>query len=334
MKAKVIVLEDLSQDELLGIIGLNDEKLRLIEKHFNTEISVRDTNFLVTCDKETSKTIKSLLLTLLKILRNSGQLSKCDILSELESTKTSEDLSIYRTKIAKTSNGKPVYTKSRNQHNYCDKIKKYDLSFGLGPAGSGKTFLAVAMAVDAYQKKQVQKIVITRPIVEAGENLGFLPGDLKEKVDPYLRPIYDALNDLLGVEQTEKLIEKKVIEIAPLAYMRGRTLENAFIILDEAQNTTKEQMKMFLTRLGENSKMVVTGDESQVDLPRKVQSGLLHAVHALKNVEEISFTLFTTSDVVRHPIVKKIITNYARLDEVHPEGKYLALPTDFIDKVQ
>ena len=190
-----------------------------------------------------------------------------------------------------------------------------DLVFGIGPAGTGKTYLAVVIGVSLLKKNIVRKIILTRPVVEAGENLGFLPGDLKEKVDPYLRPLYDALYDVLGLEQTEKMIERGIIEIAPLAYMRGRTLEDAYIILDEAQNTTKQQMKMFLTRLGFNSKMVVTGDETQIDLPKPVKSGLKHAKEILHDVKGIEFVQFETVDVVRHTLVQKIIESYEKTGE-------------------
>lgn len=207
-----------------------------------------------------------------------------------------------------------IYPKTLGQKDYYFALKNNDVVFGIGPAGTGKTYLAVVFAVDALKNNVVKKIVLTRPAVEAGENLGFLPGDLKEKVDPYLRPLYDALHDMLGVEQTERLIEKGVIEIAPLAYMRGRTLEDAYVILDEAQNTTDNQMKMFLTRLGFNSKMIITGDVTQIDLPRGVESGLIKALRILKGVKGISFVELTALDVVRHPVVQRIIERY--------EGKY------------
>ena len=203
-----------------------------------------------------------------------------------------------------------IYPKTLGQKEYYYALKNNDVVFGIGPAGTGKTYLAVVFAVDALKNNLVKKIVLTRPAVEAGENLGFLPGDLKEKVDPYLRPLYDALHDMLGVEQTERLIEKGVIEIAPLAYMRGRTLEDAYVILDEAQNTTDNQMKMFLTRLGFNSKMIITGDVTQIDLPRGVESGLVRAMDILNNVKGISFIYLTAMDVVRHPVVQRIIERY------------------------
>jgi phosphate starvation-inducible PhoH-like protein len=217
---------------------------------------------------------------------------------------------LYNEEIAKTAKGKSIKVKTIGQRYYIQAIKKQDLVFGIGPAGTGKTYLAVVMAINALKNGHVKRIILTRPAVEAGESLGFLPGDLKEKVDPYLRPLYDALHDLLGMEQTQRMIERGTIEIAPLAYMRGRTLEDAFVILDEAQNTTEAQMKMFLTRLGFGSKMVITGDRTQIDLPKGMKSGLVRVEEILKNVKGLSFVYFEQSDVVRHPLVAKIITAY------------------------
>ena len=214
--------------------------------------------------------------------------------------------------VAFTSRGKPVKCKTLGQKKYVDSIKKNTVVFGVGPAGTGKTYLAVCLAVSAFKGKQVEKIVLTRPAVEAGEKLGFLPGDLQTKVDPYLRPLYDALQEMFGLETYAKLMEKGVIEVAPLAYMRGRTLSNAFIILDEAQNTTCEQMKMFLTRMGEGSKVVVTGDVTQIDLPEGKRSGLKHAVSVLKNIEGVETVTLTAKDVVRHPLVMAIVHAYER----------------------
>ena len=208
-----------------------------------------------------------------------------------------------------------VKARTSNQSDYISKISSHDVSFGIGPAGTGKTYLAVAAAVDALERNEIRRIILTRPAVEAGEKLGFLPGDLSQKVDPYLRPLYDALFEMLGFEKVEKLIERQIIEIAPLAYMRGRTLNDSFIILDEAQNTTVEQMKMFLTRIGFNSKAVITGDPSQIDLPRNVRSGLKHAIEVLKGIEEIGFTFFEASDVVRHPVVAAIVNAYDAYDK-------------------
>jgi phosphate starvation-inducible PhoH-like protein len=222
--------------------------------------------------------------------------------------------------------GKKVLApKTVNQRRYVDAIENHDLTFGIGPAGTGKTYLAVAMAVSAYLNKHVSRIVLTRPAVEAGERLGFLPGTLQEKIDPYLRPLYDALFDMIDSDKVEKLLERNVIEIAPLAFMRGRTLNDCFIILDEAQNTTSEQMKMVLTRQGFNSKMVVTGDQTQVDLPAGKKSGLLHAAEVLRGVEGIAIVNFDDKDVVRHPLVQRIVKAYDRYNEMIGAGRQLAL---------
>ena len=217
--------------------------------------------------------------------------------------------------VAITYRGKPIRSKTVGQRKYVNFIKKKTITFGIGPAGTGKTYLAVAMAVNSFKAKQVEKIILTRPAVEAGEKLGFLPGDLQEKVNPYLRPLYDALQEMLGIDSYSKMMEKGVIEIAPLAYMRGRTLNNAFIILDEAQNTTKEQIKMFLTRLGENSKMVITGDLTQIDLPDGKVSGLKHATRILQGIDEIGIMRCGEKDVVRHPLVQLIVKAYQTHEE-------------------
>ena len=221
-----------------------------------------------------------------------------------------EFVMMYEEELLKDRNGKPIRPKNIGQSRYIAAIRKSDVVFGVGPAGTGKTYLAIVMAIAALKKGEVQRIILTRPAVEAGESLGFLPGDLKEKVDPYLRPMYDALHQIFGVEHTNRLLERGVIEIAPLAYMRGRTLDDAFVILDEAQNTTISQMKMFLTRLGFNSKMIVNGDTSQVDLPRGQVSGLIHAERTLQGIKKIRFVNFEAGDVVRHPVVAEIIEAY------------------------
>ncbi|MBR0131361.1 MAG: PhoH family protein, partial [Firmicutes bacterium] len=221
--------------------------------------------------------------------------------------------------ICYTFRGKPLKAKTIGQKEYVKAIRKNDICFGVGPAGTGKTYIAVAMAINSLKNKDVEKIILARPAVEAGERLGFLPGDLQEKVDPYLRPLYDALYDILGREAALRLKEKETIEVVPLAYMRGRTLDNAFIILDEAQNATKEQMKMFLTRMGFGSKMIITGDVTQIDLPRGKRSGLIDAMHVLEGVEGIAFCRLTDSDVVRHPLVRKIVNAYDRYLSEHPE---------------
>ncbi len=221
-------------------------------------------------------------------------------------------VAMYEEEILKDHHGRAIRIKNVGQKKYVEAVRKRDIIFGIGPAGTGKTFLAVVMAVSALKKGEVQKIILTRPAVEAGESLGFLPGDLKEKVDPYLRPVYDALYQVFGMEHTNRLMERGVIEIAPLAYMRGRTLDDAFVILDEAQNTTIAQMKMFLTRLGFNSRMIVNGDTSQIDLPKGVASGLIHAEKTLQSIDKIAFVHFDAGDVVRHPVVAQIIRAYEK----------------------
>ena len=223
--------------------------------------------------------------------------------------------------VAVTAKGRPIHPKTLGQKEYLSAIRANSITFGVGPAGTGKTYLAVAMAVKAFKSKDVSRIILTRPAVEAGEKLGFLPGDLQNKVDPYLRPLYDALFEMLGFEKVEKLIERNVIEVAPLAYMRGRTLNDAFIILDESQNTTIEQMKMFLTRIGFNSKAVITGDVTQIDLPRSTKSGLRHAIEVLAEVDEISFNFFHSEDVVRHPVVARIVNAYEAWEEADQKRK-------------
>ena len=230
-----------------------------------------------------------------------------------EESEKSEDLIVTRKKSVKP--------RGKNQIGYVREVRANDINFGIGPAGTGKTYLAVACAVEALEQERIRRILLVRPAVEAGEKLGFLPGDLSQKIDPYLRPLYDALYEMLGFERVEKLIEKNIIEVAPLAYMRGRTLNDAFIILDESQNTTVEQMKMFLTRIGFGSTVVVTGDITQVDLPHKTKSGLRHILDVLVDVEGISFTHFTSKDVVRHPLVQRIVEAYDRYEASHDQGR-------------
>lgn len=250
----------------------------------------------------------------MKLLNQGINLSEADIVSAVKMAEKGtleyfQDL--YSNTLLKDRAGRPIRVKNYSQRQYVQMIKNNDLTFGIGPAGTGKTYLAVVMAVAALKRREVDRLILTRPAVEAGESLGFLPGDLKEKVDPYLRPIYDALNSILGAEHVERLIERGVIEIAPLAYMRGRTLDKAFVILDEAQNTTRAQMKMFLTRLGFGSKMIVNGDASQIDLPKgHSQSGLVDAENRLKGLPHIAFVNFDANDVVRHPVVSEIIRAY------------------------
>ncbi len=261
------------------------------------------------CVKEAAETIEALLRFVRAGERvNEGRAAYC---LELVKDGRAKEISVLSSAaIAVTSKGKQIKCKTLGQRAYVDAIEKNAVTFGVGPAGTGKTYLAVCLAVSAFKSKQVEKIILTRPAVEAGEKLGFLPGDLQTKVDPYLRPLYDALQEMLGAETYTKLMERGTIEVAPLAYMRGRTLSSSFIILDEAQNTTKEQMKMFLTRMGEGSKVVVTGDATQIDLPNGKESGLLHAIEILKDVEGIRVCRLTDRDVVRHPLVMRIVRAY------------------------
>ena len=298
-------------DETISVVGHHDKHLKIFEDYYNVEISLRGDQLYLFGDEKKAEIIRQVLLALVELHRKGKEITERDVLYAIKMNEQHrlgelESLFDERYKIIKTIQGKTIYAKTFNQKEYYRKIQDNDLVFGIGPAGTGKTYLAVVIGVALLKKNIVRKIILTRPVVEAGENLGFLPGDLKEKVDPYLRPLYDALYDVLGLEQTEKMIERGIIEIAPLAYMRGRTLEDAYIILDEAQNTTKQQMKMFLTRLGFNSKMVVTGDETQIDLPKPVKSGLKHAKEILSDVKGIEFVQFETVDVVRHTLVQKI----------------------------
>ena len=309
-----VKLEEYSVAQLNNICGNHDENFKMIEDALKVEISLRGDELSLTGkDSESFEEAKKVIFALLKLVSKGINISRRDVIYALKLVK--EDKlnridELYNVKITKTASGKMIYPKTLGQKEYYYASKNNDVVFGIGPAGTGKTYLAVVFAVDALKNNLVKKIVLTRPAVEAGENLGFLPGDLKEKVDPYLRPLYDALHDMLGVEQTERLIERGVIEIAPLAYTRGRTLEDAYVILDEAQNTTDNQMKMFLTRLGFNSKMIITGDVTQIDLPRGVESGLVRAMDILNNVKGISFIHLTAMDVVRHPVVQRIIERY------------------------
>ena len=307
-------------DETISVVGHHDKHLKIFEDYYNVEISLRGDQLYLFGDEKKAEIIRQVLLALVELHRKGKEITERDVLYAIKMNEQHrlgelESLFDERYKIIKTIQGKTIYAKTFNQKEYYRKIQDNDLVFGIGPAGTGKTYLAGVIGVALLKKNIVRKIILTRPVVEAGENLGFLPGDLKEKVAPYLRPLYDALYDVLGLEQTEKMIERGIIEIAPLAYMRGRTLEDAYIILDEAQNTTKQQMKMFLTRLGFNSKMVVTGDETQIDLPKPVKSGLKHAKEILSDVKGIEFVQFETVDVVRHTLVQKIIESYEKTGE-------------------
>lgn len=310
---EIVKLEAYNIEQLVNLSGVKDENLEVLEDHFQVEISLRGDEMSIVGSQQQIEKTKKVIYSLLKLIVSGVSISRRDVIYAqklVEKDKLDQLSELYHIKIARTYNGKLIYPKTLGQKSYYYALKNNDVVFGIGPAGTGKTYLAVVFAVAALKNNEVKKIILTRPAVEAGENLGFLPGDLKEKVDPYLRPLYDALYDMLGVEQTEKLMEKGVIEIAPLAYMRGRTLEDAYVILDEAQNTTDNQMKMFLTRLGFRSKMIVTGDISQIDLPRNTTSGLIRALDILEGVKGISFIHLSVMDVVRHPVVQRIIERY------------------------
>lgn len=313
---KVPISDTIDRRELFG--GL-DQNLKIIEDNLKVDIIQRD-NELILKGENLAKA-EELLNEMMGVLEKGEKLNqqKINYIADL----TSEGISYKKENVEKdiicfTHDGKPLKPKTIGQRGYVESIRKKDIVFGIGPAGTGKTYIAVAMAINAFKNKEVQKIILARPAVEAGERLGFLPGDLQEKVDPYLRPLYDALYDVLGRESAMRLKEKEVIEVVPLAYMRGRTLDNSFIILDEAQNTTPEQMKMFLTRMGFGSKVVVTGDVTQVDLPRGKKSGLVEAQKVLKTVSEISFCYLKDVDVVRHQLVKKVINAYDDYYRKHP----------------
>ena len=312
MELKINIPENINIQDLFGNYDAN---VKAVEKITDTNMIVRDDKLIIDGrDPELAARIIARLIEALNIEPNLDS-QRLNYIIDMEmggnsfdEKSTSSDIICY------THMGRPLKPKTKGQKEYVDKIRNNDMVFGVGPAGTGKTYLACAMAIAAYKNKDVERIVLTRPAVEAGERLGFLPGDMQEKVDPYLRPLYDALYDVMGPEAAAKLKEKGVIEVVPLAYMRGRTLDNSFIILDEAQNTTREQMKMFLTRMGFNSKVVVTGDITQIDLPNGAMSGLKEATRVLKNVEGIEFNYFTEVDVVRHELVKRIIKAYENYD--------------------
>lgn len=327
--SEVFTLEPEDNARLQSLCGPFDEHISLIEKQFNLIISRRNFTFtLESADEENKPHHAQLLKNVAKLIQHlyletamvKGKVNELDLeqihlaIQEsrmlLQQNHENDEANVYSTTI-KTKRG-VIKPRGKNQIQYLHNILRHDISFGIGPAGTGKTFLAVAAAVEALERQQVRRLLLTRPAVEAGEKLGFLPGDLAQKIDPYLRPLYDALFEMLGFEKVQKLMERNVIEIAPLAYMRGRTLNDAFIILDESQNTTIEQMKMFLTRIGFNSKAVITGDITQVDLPRGQKSGLRHAIDVLSGVEELSFNYFKSEDIVRHPMVAKVVQAYEK----------------------
>lgn len=308
-----------------NIVGQLDQNINLIMEKLDVKISISDDTFKI--DGENSEIAKNVLMVLSKKSKN-GDVDLNDIsyiIDLAREHRENEVLNLNDKPIAFTANGRSLFPKTIGQKRYIESINNNDIVFGTGPAGTGKTYLAIALACQAFRNKQFERIILTRPAVEAGESLGFLPGDLKEKVDPYLRPVYDALFEIIGGEQHQKYIEKGLIEIAPLAYMRGRTLDKSFIILDEAQNTTPEQMKMFLTRLGYSSKMVITGDLTQTDLPRGKMSGLKNAIELLKYTKGIGIEELQKVDIVRHPLVRKVIEVYEqealRLEKIREEKK-------------
>ncbi len=317
-------LSDLSIDFIVKLFGTLDGNIENIESAFSVSIHSREGVIKVVGENADDVNMASAAIVQLeRVSRLSDSIDENTInyvITMVREDKQQELSAIYSDCICLTNKGKPIKAKTVGQQKYVDAIKGNTIVFGVGPAGTGKTFLAVAMAVSALKKKQVSKIVLTRPAVEAGEKLGFLPGDLQSKIDPYLRPLYDALGEMLGNESFRNCGEKGIIEVCPLAYMRGRTLDDAFIILDEAQNTTPEQMKMFLTRLGNNSKAIITGDITQIDLPNLRKSGLVDALEILEDIKGISIFRFTHKDVVRHPLVQKIIQAYEKRDNQRPKN--------------
>lgn len=305
-------------ENLIGVFGSFDENIKIIEREYEVAISLRDSELRITGDIERVDKAARVLENLLTLSSKGEQIGEQNvdyIISLVNDGYDDKIAGIGGDCICITAKGKPIKAKTLGQKAYVDAIKENTIVLGIGPAGTGKTYLAVAMAVTAFRDKKVNRIILTRPAVEAGEKLGFLPGDLQNKVDPYLRPLYDALYDMLGAETYLKYVERGNIEVAPLAYMRGRTLDDAFIILDEAQNTSPEQMKMFLTRLGFNSKAVITGDVTQVDLPSGTRSGLVEAEKVLAGIEDIRICRLNERDVVRHKLVQRIIKAYAKYDE-------------------
>ncbi len=302
-------------EAIARLVGIQDRNLLVFKQYLGMNVSVMGSEIITDAPKEQLPLLEAIFAVLIELAEHQIQLSERDVMYIIklaEKDQLDDVFELYRNrkKVLVNDSGRSIYPKTFNQRIYIDAICNFDLVLGVGPAGTGKTYLAVAQAVADLKNSKIKKLILTRPVVEAGENLGFLPGDLKDKVDPYLVPLYDALYEMLGVQTTLSLIEKGIIEIAPLAYMRGRTLENAFVILDEAQNTTQVQMKMFLTRLGFASKMVITGDPSQTDLPKGSNSGLNQALALLEGLEDIKIVQFEKIDVVRHPLVQRILERY------------------------
>ena len=318
MAEKELVL-DIPLEHEMNILGDMDKYLRKLQRQFSVNIIDRDGLLKIIGEEENAEKTKEVLLSLLKLSEKGNRIYEQNVDYAISLTikegKAEQILQLEEDFVARTALGKPVKPKTLGQKSYVDKIRKNMITFGVGPAGTGKTYLAMAMAITAFREEEVSRIILTRPAIEAGEKLGFLPGDLQSKVDPYLRPLYDALYNIMGPEQYLANAEKGLIEVAPLAYMRGRTLDNAYIILDEAQNTTPAQMKMFLTRIGFGSKVIVTGDLTQKDLEEGKRSGLEDAMFILKNVEGIAFSELTSEDVVRHPLVQRIVNAYEKDEE-------------------
>ena len=310
------VLGITGMDKIISIFGEYDKNINVIKKEFGVSILSRDNMIKIIGDEPAVLRAEKAILSLEKILASGDEISDVNLGYAIDMAKEDMDDAVLYGKdcILITAKGKPLKSKTLGQKQYVEAIEKNTITFGIGPAGTGKTYLAVAMAVKAFKNKDVSRIILTRPAVEAGEKLGFLPGDLQNKVDPYLRPLYDALYEMFGMETYARLAEKGAIEIAPLAYMRGRTLDDSFIILDEAQNTTPEQMKMFLTRIGFNSKAIVTGDVTQIDLPDGKKSGLRDVTGVLRNIDDIAFCYLSEKDVVRHRLVQQIIKAYEKRD--------------------
>jgi len=315
----------LGNQEAAVLYGLQDENLKFLESHLGAKIVARGGDIAISGNQEDIELAAAVINQLIELIKAGNVITIPDInycLQAVMEGKHHNLTDLLNQVIMATARGKQIKAKTIGQHNYVQAIKNHDITFGIGPAGTGKTYLAVVLAVAALKNKEVNRIILTRPAVEAGEKLGFLPGDLQDKVDPYLRPLYDGLYDVLGIETAQRYMDKSVIEIAPLAYMRGRTLDDSFIILDEAQNTTPEQMKMFLTRIGFGSKAVITGDVTQVDLPRNSNSGLVVVQRILKGIKGISFQYLTQADVVRNPVVQRIIMAYEEYHQhLEIEGK-------------
>ena len=322
--AKVESSIDINDINLLSIVfGKLDENIDLIEKELDVSIKSKNDKVLICGEEEKVEDATLLLKNLIETARKQDSLSLSDVRYSISLIKNNEKRPVselLKDTVVYTSMGKPIRAKTLGQKRYIDAINNNDIVFGIGPAGTGKTYLAMAAAVRAFKSKEVNRIILTRPAVEAGENLGFLPGDLQNKVDPYLRPLYDALFEILGHDTYNNLFEKGLIEVAPLAYMRGRTLDSAFVILDEAQNTTNEQMKMFLTRLGYGSKAIITGDVTQIDLPRGKQSGLKTVLRILAGVKGIGITYLNKNDIVRHPLVQRIIDAYEKYEKTNEKA--------------